>query len=119
MFQRRASVDAARPRQLECHHFVGGNAKRKHIDALIGLPAPHDFRRVPPGAYAAVSFWLGSLLFASEHGPFWEVGLIAGMAYNWWMIRTKSLADCILTHAVTNGALSVYVLAADQWQYWL
>jgi CAAX prenyl protease-like protein len=78
-----------------------------------------DFRRVPLGAYTALSFWFGSILFASEHGPFWEVGLIAGIAYNWWMCRTKSLADCILAHAVTNGCLSIYVLAAGQWQYWL
>jgi len=77
-----------------------------------------DFSRVPLGAYTPLSFWVGSALFASEHGPFWEVGLIAGIAYNWWMIRTKSLANCILTHAVTNGCLTVYVLAAGQWQYW-
>jgi CAAX prenyl protease-like protein len=79
----------------------------------------HDFRNAPLGAYTAFSFWVGALLFASEHGPFWEVGLIAGIAYNWWMIRTRSLADCILAHAVTNGALVVYVLATGQWQYLL
>jgi CAAX prenyl protease-like protein len=78
-----------------------------------------DFRRLPLGAYTASSFWIGSLLFASEHGPFWEVGLIAGVAYNWWMCRTKSLGDCILAHVVTNGCLSMYVLATGQWQYWL
>jgi CAAX prenyl protease-like protein len=78
-----------------------------------------DFRRVPLGAYTASSFWIGSLMFASEHGPFWEVGLIAGIAYNWWMCRTRSLGDCILLHAVTNGALSAYVLVTGQWQYWL
>jgi len=78
-----------------------------------------DFRRVPLGAYTAMSFWVGSALFASEHGPYWEVGLIAGVAYNWWMCRTKSLADCILTHAVTNGCLSVYVLMTGEWRYWL
>jgi CAAX prenyl protease-like protein len=80
---------------------------------------PHDFRRVPLGSYTASSFWIGSLIFASEHGPFWEVGLIAGIAYNWWMCRTRSLGDCILAHAVTNGALSAYVLLTGQWQYWL
>jgi CAAX prenyl protease-like protein len=79
----------------------------------------NDFRRVPLGAYTASSFWIGSLLFASEHGPYWEVGLIAGIAYNWWIVRTKSLANCILAHAVTNGCLSVYVLATGQWRYWL
>ena len=39
-----------------------------------------DFRRVKLGAYTATSFWIGSLLFASEHGPYWEVGLAAGIA---------------------------------------
>ena len=75
--------------------------------------------RVPLGAYTAASFWIGSWLFASEHGPFWDVGLIAGIAYNWWMCRTRSLGDCMLAHAVTNGCLSAYVLATGQWQYWL
>jgi uncharacterized protein len=78
-----------------------------------------DFRRVSLGTYTALSFWMGSLLFASEHGPFWEVGLLAGVAYNWWMLRTRSLADCMLAHAVTNGLLSAYVLATGKWQYWL
>ena len=78
-----------------------------------------DFRKVPLGAYTATSFWVGSLLFASEHGSYWEVGLIAGIAYNWWMCRTKSLADCILAHAVTNGCLSAYVLGTGEWRYWM
>jgi len=78
-----------------------------------------DFRKVPLGAYQPLAFWLTAALFASEHGAYWEVGLLAGIIYNWWMVRTKSLADCIWAHAVTNGALSVYVLAAGQWQYWL
>ena len=79
---------------------------------------PH-FEKVPLGTYAAAAFWITALLFASEHGPYWEVGLIAGVVFNWWMIRTKSLADCILAHAVTNALLAAYVMAAGQWQYWL
>jgi CAAX prenyl protease-like protein len=79
----------------------------------------NDFRAVKIGTYAPFAFWTVALLFASEHGPYWEVGLIAGVAYNWWCIRTKTLADCILAHAVTNGLLSAYVLYAGQWQYWL
>jgi CAAX prenyl protease-like protein len=78
-----------------------------------------NFQRVPLGTYAAQSFWLVALLFASEHGSYWDVGLVAGALYNWWMIRTKSLADCILSHAVTNACLAAYVLSRDQWQYWL
>lgn len=76
------------------------------------------FWRVPLGTYAPLAFWLTALLFASEHGPYWDVGLLTGIVYNCWMIRTKSVADCILMHAVTNAMLSAYVLKTGQWQYW-
>jgi uncharacterized protein len=78
-----------------------------------------DFRKVPVGAYAPLAFWLTAVLFASEHGPYWDVGLLTGIIYNVWMIRSKSVADCVLMHAVTNGALSAYVIAFGQWQYWM
>jgi len=77
-----------------------------------------QFENVPLGAYQLGSFWITALLFASEHGPYWDVGLIAGIAYNWWMIRTRSLADCILAHAVTNACLCWYVVATHRWEYW-
>ena len=78
-----------------------------------------DFLKVPLGKYAPAAFWIVAVLFASEHGPYWEVGLAAGIGYNWWIVRTRNLADCMLAHAVTNGLLSVYVLTTGQWQYWL
>jgi len=78
-----------------------------------------EFLKVPLGTYARSAFWIVALLFASEHGSFWEVGLAAGIIYNWWVIRTRNLADCILAHAVTNAILAAYVPLAGQWQYWL
>ena len=78
-----------------------------------------DFTRVPLGTYSPMAFWAVAVLFASEHGPYWEVGLVTGIIYNWWMIRTRNLADCMLAHAVTNGLLSWYVLQTGQWQYWM
>lgn len=78
-----------------------------------------DFAKVALGTYAGRSFWLTALLFASEHGPYWDVGLLAGIFYGWWMLRTNNLTDCMLAHAVTNGCLAVYVLLGGQWQYWL
>jgi uncharacterized protein len=79
----------------------------------------NDFQKVPLGKYTAQSFWLVAVLFASEHGSYWDVGLAAGIIYNWWMVRTRSLGDLILGHAVTNFALSAYVIAAGKWEYWL
>jgi uncharacterized protein len=78
----------------------------------------NNFNRVAIGTYTAFSFWITALLFASEHGPYWDVGLLTGIIYNFWLIRTKSVANCILMHAVTNGILSAYVIYTGQWQYW-
>jgi len=78
-----------------------------------------DFESVPIGQYTAASFWAVAVLFGFEHGPYWDVGLIAGAAYNWWLVRTRNLADTMLAHAVTNAMLAAYVLLFGQWQYWL
>jgi len=78
-----------------------------------------DFLKVSLGTFTWKSFWLVAVLFASEHGSFWDVGLIAGIVFNCWMMKTKSLPDCILAHAVTNACLAAYVLMRGQWQYWL
>lgn len=77
-----------------------------------------DFRTIPIGQYTTASFLLTALLFASEHGAMWDVGLAAGLLYNFWMRRTRSLGDLILAHAVTNACLSVYVLSRGRWEYW-
>ena len=76
------------------------------------------FERVALGAYRPAAFWATAVLFASEHGPYWDVGLVAGIIYNWWMLRTKSLGDCILAHAVTNACLCIYVVATRHYEYW-
>ena len=77
-----------------------------------------DFRKSPLGQFSTFAFWATAALFAVEHGPYWEVGLAAGVIFNWWMVKTKSLADLIWCHAVANGCLSGWVLATGQWQYW-
>jgi hypothetical protein len=86
---------------------------------LMRWAMARDWQKVPLGTYRAAAFWLVALMFASEHGPYWEVGLAAGVIYGAWLVRTKSLGDCVLAHAVTNLALGIYVVAAGQWQYWL
>ncbi len=77
------------------------------------------FTKVPLGKYQTQAFWIVAALFASEHGSYWDVGLITGVIYNWWMVRTRSLWSCILMHAVTNAALAWYVITQGKWQYWL
>jgi len=77
-----------------------------------------QFAEVPLGAWSARAFWIVAALFAVEHGPLWDVGLAAGILYNWWMVRTKSLGDLILVHGVTNACLSAYVVIVGRWEYW-
>jgi CAAX prenyl protease-like protein len=77
------------------------------------------FERVPLGQYTPLAFWATALLFAAEHGPFWEVGLLTGIIYNWWMRRTRSLGDLILAHSVTNLMLSLFVIETGQWAFWM
>lgn len=78
-----------------------------------------DFNEVPLGRYTLMAFVITAVLFASEHGPYWDVGLLTGIIYNWWMWRTKSVGDLILAHAVTNACLSGYVVVSGKWEYWL
>jgi CAAX prenyl protease-like protein len=81
--------------------------------------ANRHFDRIPIGTWNTEAFWIVAVLFASEHGPYWDVGLITGAIYNWWVVRTKNLTDCVIAHAVTNACLAVYVIGWNQWQYWL
>ena len=77
-------------------------------------PAIH---KVPLGRFTPMAFWATAVLFALEHGSFWDVGFVAGVAYNAWMWRTRSLGDLMLAHGVTNACLVGYVLATGRWQY--
>jgi hypothetical protein len=78
-----------------------------------------DFESVPIGAWQLRAFLVTAVLFAVEHGPYWEVGLAAGLIYNWWAVRSKSVGDLILAHGVTNAALSLFVILTRRWEYWM
>ncbi len=38
-----------------------------------------DFEKIPLGAYTPLAFWTVAILFASEHGSYWDVGLLTGI----------------------------------------
>jgi hypothetical protein len=78
-----------------------------------------EFEKIPLGTWSASAFWIVALLFASEHGPYWDVGLACGVIYNWWMVRTHSLGDLVLAHSISNACLSAYVVWTGKWEYWL
>ena len=76
-----------------------------------------DFTKVPLGTFTGISFLAGAVLFGLGH-HFIIAGIMAGMAYSCLLYKTKSLAQCILAHAVTNLALAIYVLSTQQWRFW-
>jgi CAAX prenyl protease-like protein len=78
-----------------------------------------SWQDIPPGHYTRLGFIGTAVLFAAEHGPFWEVGLLCGLVYNAWMWRTRSLGDLILVHAVTNAALGAVVLRTGRYEFWM
>jgi hypothetical protein len=85
---------------------------------LMRVLIRNDFRQVAMGTFQRDAFWITAALFALEHGAFWDVGLAAGIVYNAWLVRTRSLADLVLAHAVTNGLLAAYVLGLGRWEFW-
>jgi membrane protease YdiL (CAAX protease family) len=70
------------------------------------------------GSWHARAFWITAVLFALEHGVYWDVGLLAGIVYNAWMVRTKNLGDLILAHTVTNACLCAWIVATGRFEYW-
>jgi len=76
-----------------------------------------DFKSVPLGQFSWFSFIFVSLLFGFEHHR-WLVGIVAGIVYAGVLYRSKNLFDPILSHAITNFLLGLYVISTHQWFFW-
>ena len=58
-----------------------------------------------------------TFLFVLAH-TLWLAATLAGLAYAWLYIRSGKLWSCVIAHAVTNGALGIWVVYSGQWQFW-
>ncbi len=76
-----------------------------------------DFLSVKLGQFTRASFLITVLLFGVEHN-LWLAGMMAGVAYNLVMYRTRRLWPCVIAHAVTNLMLGIHVLLTGQWYWW-
>ncbi len=76
-----------------------------------------QFTKVAIGRFTWFSFLATTLLFGLEHHLI-VAGMMAGALFNLLLYRTRSIAQCILSHAVANLALGLYVLQTGQWQFW-
>jgi len=84
---------------------------------LIRYIIDHTFENVSIGTFTWASFLITVVLFGLEHN-FFYAGIMAGIFYNLLLYRTRSLAQCVLAHAVTNFALAIYVVSTGKWQFW-
>jgi len=67
---------------------------------------------------ATLAAWTAStVLFASEHSM-WVAGLVAGAAYGGLYARSGNLRSPLISHAITNAFLGLWILATGQWRYW-
>jgi hypothetical protein len=76
-----------------------------------------DFTSVPMGTYQPFSFCVTTLFFASVHGMEWPQGVVVGVIYGAWFVRTKSLGNIMMAHGVTNLLLAFYCLATGHWHF--
>ena len=84
---------------------------------LIRYIIDSNFEKIRIGTFTWGSFLLTVVLFGAEHN-FFYAGIMAGVFYNLILYKTRSLAQCVLTHAVTNLALAIYVISTGKWQFW-
>lgn len=76
-----------------------------------------DFFALNPAEIGAKALFVASALFAVEHAQ-WLAGLVAGLAYGWLYVHTRTLWAPIVAHALTNGMLGVYVVSTGTWYFW-
>ena len=84
---------------------------------LIRYIIDKNFDSVRMGTFTWASFLITAVLFGFEHN-YILAGIMAGVFYNLLLYKTRSLAQCVLAHAVTNLALAIYVVSTGKWQFW-
>jgi hypothetical protein len=84
---------------------------------LVRYLIDRDFMVVRAGTFTLFTFLATAALFGLEH-QLYLAGILAGLAYNAIYRKTGSLAQCVLSHAVTNGLLAAYVLTTGNWRFW-
>jgi CAAX prenyl protease-like protein len=84
---------------------------------LIRWLIDQDFARVPIGRVTPLAAVATSVLFALAH-PEWLPALLTGLLWAWLLRQTRSLGACVISHAVANLALGLYVIISGDWRYW-
>ena len=75
------------------------------------------FEAVVPQQVGPKAIVLSTFVFTLAHTQ-WLAAVLAGLAYALLYKRTGKLWVPVIAHAVTNGALGVWVVRTQQWVFW-
>ena len=75
------------------------------------------FEAVSPQQVGVRAVVLSTFVFVLAH-TLWLAAVIAGLVYAWLYIRSGKLWMAVIAHAVTNGALGIWVVATGRWEFW-
>ncbi|NOY40634.1 MAG: CAAX prenyl protease-related protein [Planctomycetes bacterium] len=77
----------------------------------------HDaWWQVPFGSVNRAAVVVGTAIPMLMHPGELLAALVWFSMVTWLMVRTRSIWDCVVAHAVTNFLLGVYVVTSGQWQ---
>jgi CAAX prenyl protease-like protein len=77
------------------------------------------FTAIAVGTFSWLSFVVVTGLFGFAHSRAdWIPALICGALYNLVAYRTRSLASCVIAHALTNLLLGLWIMQTRQWGFW-
>ena len=75
------------------------------------------FQGVAPQQVGVRAVVLSTFVFMLAH-TLWLAAIVAGLAYAWLYRRTGRLWVAVIAHAVTNGALGIWVVTTGRWAFW-
>lgn len=84
---------------------------------LMRWIASPRFEGVAPRSVGLRAIVLSTFVFVLAH-TLWLAAAIAGLAYAWLYVRSGRLWTAVVAHAVTNGALGIWVVATGRWEFW-
>jgi hypothetical protein len=86
---------------------------------LLRYLIDQKFTAIAIGTFSWLSFVVVTGLFGFSHSRAdWIAALICGALYNLVAYRTRSLASCVVAHALTNLLLGLWIMQTRQWGFW-
>jgi len=76
-----------------------------------------NFEAVPVARVSFRAIVLSTFVFTLAH-TLWLAAILAGLAYAMLYKHTGKLWTAVIAHAVTNGALGIWVVYTGRWQFW-